>query len=259
MERRDDDGIVAHIPDRCAHVYSRYNVTFVDITEGNLEKRLSIVKAFAAKALTSYSQCQPSADHLFRLIQFNVINSLTQNAVILGLKDDWIVCASISPFGFIGPSDRRVSSLPSCPENLIPTTLQQRIPHHPWIDLFPLPKMRDNFLIAISQRIISVEEEQQLWDDLVESWGGNDWTGMLVWGEPWNPQNWEVTVTFLKRWGWLLKGCDELIEASNQWRRQRGERSLSAEIWQMEDCGAARLSHLLQTNRRLICTSKDSN
>lgn len=54
--------------------------------------------------------------------------------------------------------------------------------------------------------------------------------GMLIWGEPWRIDGWEVTEGFLRKWGWLLKGCDEMIEASNRWRGLRGEEPLVVEV-----------------------------
>lgn len=34
------------------------------------------------------------------------------------------------------------------PGNLRPTALQCEVLHHPWIDLLPVPKMRDNLILA---------------------------------------------------------------------------------------------------------------
>ncbi|KAH6880003.1 hypothetical protein B0T10DRAFT_540424 [Thelonectria olida] len=143
---------------------------------------------------------------------------LTQNAVILDFKVDWLLCSATSPFNQPG-----ITPVTSCPHTLTPTRLQQKIPHHPWIDLFPLPRMRENFLVARCEGL-SDDEEQRLWDDLIESHGENNWTGFIVWGEPWDSKNWE-------RWGWLLQGCNQLLEATNYWRLQRGEGCISAEAW----------------------------
>lgn len=49
---------------------------------------------------------------------------------------------------------------------------------------------------------------------------------LIVWGEPWDPRGWEATVPFLRKWGWLLEGCTELLEGTNYWRTRRGERKL---------------------------------
>ena len=46
---------------------------------------------------------------------------------------------------------------------------------------------------------------------------------MIVWSEAWDPRSWEVTQGFVRKWGWLLGGCGDLIEASNWWRARRDE------------------------------------
>lgn len=217
-QHHGENGIV-HVSRHSVILYSMDTLSFEDSTEETVKQKREVLRRFSEHAIKSYATCQPTADHLLRLIRLNVINSLTQNSVVLGLKVDWLICSSKSPFGVHGPDEL----LAACPVNLVPTRLQRSIPHHPWVDLLPLPQMRDNFLLAITQRL-SWEEEQQLWKDLLESGGHTDWTGMIVWGEPWDSWNWEVTAHFMRRWGWLLDGCDEIFEATNCWRRQRSER-----------------------------------
>lgn len=39
--------------------------------------------------------------------------------------------------------------------------------------------------------------------------------GVMVWGNPWEVDSWEVTEGFLKRWGFLLKGCHNALTATN--------------------------------------------
>ncbi|KAM5371730.1 hypothetical protein ACJZ2D_007795 [Fusarium nematophilum] len=204
-------------------------------TEENLEEKRALLGRFAQQALASYTKSQPTADHLLKLIQLNVINSLTRNSAILGMNGDWLLCSATSPFYSFGPTYSPATTLPAhYPDNLAPTSLQKRIPHHPWVDLFPLPKMRDNFLVAITSSF-SQEEEQRLWDDLIEAGGQKDWTGMIVWGEPWDPKNWEVTVPFLQRWGWLLDGCPQILKSTNLWRRKRGEKPLALHALKLQD------------------------
>ncbi|PYH52360.1 uncharacterized protein BO96DRAFT_469387 [Aspergillus niger CBS 101883] len=47
--------------------------------------------------------------------------------------------------------------------------------------------------------------------------------GLIVWGEPYDMQNWEATPGFLAKWSWAVDGCHDLVECSNRWRRMRGE------------------------------------
>jgi hypothetical protein len=211
-------------------VPTKHVVGLSDITEENLCQRREMLYRFAEEALATYSTCQLSRNHLLRLIQLNVVNSLTRNSTILGLDKDWLLCSAMSPFCIYGPQHSSGPKLPQCPSNMVPTRLQQSIPHHPWVDLFPLPRMRDNLLTAVCG-MFTPEQEQQLWDDLIEPWGSADWAGMIVWGEPWDPNSWEVTLPFLRRWGWLLTGCNEILESTNRWRQQRGEKPINIQSW----------------------------
>ncbi|KAI9170610.1 hypothetical protein HJFPF1_00079 [Paramyrothecium foliicola] len=200
--------------------------TFHNCTKDNIIQKRASLERFAEQALTSYARSDPCADHRLKLMQLNIINAFTKNATTLGFHFDWLLCEVVSPFGPC--SQTRVSEmLPPTPESLMPTSLQLGMKHHPWFDLFPLPKMRDNLLEAIATSRLTADGEQQLFEDVFESVeGGKEWSGLIVWGEPWNPRNWEVSVPFLKRWGWLLAGCPELLAATNHWRRRRGERSV---------------------------------
>lgn len=203
------------------------------------------LQRFALEAVRSYMLNRPDANQLTRVMQLNTINALTSNASALRLPVDWLICDAMSPFGLIGPPPpppppspviteepgAAAGSLVSPPASLVPTALQRRIPHHPWIDLLPLARMRDNWLLAIYVcESLAEDDEVQLWDDLVE-WGGGGGdgaaAGLVVWGEPSDPRSWEVTVPFLRRWGGLLlQGCDEILESTNYWRSRRGERRL---------------------------------
>ena len=194
-----------------------------------MRQKRAVLERFAEQALRSHAKSDPRADHRLRLIQLNIINSLTRNSAILGFTTDWLVCASISPFPCTQQGPKPGTLRAPCPDNLIPTKLQLEVQHHPWVDLFPLPRMPDNFLLAITS-ILPPEKEAQLWEDVVELGGEKDWSGFVVWGESWDPRNWEATVPFLRRWGWLLRGCPEIVEATNYWRCCRGESPIEAEV-----------------------------
>ena len=156
-----------------------------------------------------------------KLIQLNIINGLTRNAAALGFNFDWLICEVVSPFG----SDRPAGIAP-VPETLAPTTMQLNTRHHPWVDLFPLPTLRNNLLAAA--QVMEAEDEQELYNDVLEAGGGRrEWAGLVVWGEPWDPSSWEISFPFMQKWGWLLKGCPEILEATNHWRRQRGEQPIT--------------------------------
>ncbi|KAH7029818.1 uncharacterized protein B0I36DRAFT_326394 [Microdochium trichocladiopsis] len=51
---------------------------------------------------------------------------------------------------------------------------------------------------------------------------------LLVWesSRPCETKSWEVSAQFVHKWGWLLSGCDALLQATNVWRRARGEQAI---------------------------------
>jgi Domain of unknown function (DUF3425) len=151
---------------------------------------------------------------------------VARNAAALGFPTEGLCHDDmVSPFNQQGPH-LPCSSIPlsSCPESLRPTGLQLTVMHHPWIDLFPIPHLRDNVLRAASAGFF---DEDELCADLVNlDDGQGERPSLIVWGAPWDPRGWEATVPFLRKWGWLTQGCPEIWEATNFWREKRGERSL---------------------------------
>ncbi|KAH6723473.1 hypothetical protein BKA61DRAFT_586519 [Leptodontidium sp. MPI-SDFR-AT-0119] len=53
---------------------------------------------------------------------------------------------------------------------------------------------------------------------------------IIVRGEPWDPRSWEVSTGFLRKWGWILKGCPDILEATNYCRHNKGEKKLSFKL-----------------------------
>ncbi|CAI6088045.1 unnamed protein product [Clonostachys chloroleuca] len=162
----------------------------------------------------------PGRDCLFTLIQFNVFRSMVSNERDLGLPE---ACAldddSISPISDANYVEQDM------PPSLRPTLLQRTVTHHPWIDLLPFPNMRDNLLLADDQY-----DELALCTAILgcnTDSGGK--TGMIVWGEAWNPAGWEFTEEFIRQWAWTLKGCDEFLASTNSWRQRRGKGALKFE------------------------------
>lgn len=173
-------------------------------------------------------------DHEFiNLVYYNVYRALEANICSLGLSSSLICQDILSPFNIISlggtvsenldddvliaPSSNLILNLPPA---LQPTALQISILHHPWIDIFPCPRLRDNLLCA-----------GDLLDDdglCLEICAGGDSgdSGLIVWGEPWDPLGWEITEPFAQRWPWVLEGCDDVIRATNYWRALRGLKNL---------------------------------
>jgi hypothetical protein len=156
--------------------------------------------------------------HLADTIRLNVFRAFAHNINILGFDEAWLTDDAISPFNTHVPP---ASS--NYPETMRPTALQASVEHHPWIDLFPCPRMRDNFLAAVLMKGEDAVDEDGLCHDVVDP--GDSAVveaAIIAWTDPWSPRGWEVTENFLKKWGWLLYGCVELQAGTNAWRQRRG-------------------------------------
>ena len=185
------------------------------------------------QAIAEYVSGSLRPGRLPALIQVNVFNALARNAAALCVSEDWLLCEAISPFSLqgpgLGPLAVALTSSPSCPDSLRPTALQLSVPHHPWIDLLPIPHLRDNIIHAAG--VSAVCDEDNLCYDMVEVSSESDKASLIVWGEPWDPRGWEASVAFLRKWGGLLKGCPEILEATNYWRQKRGDTRLTFGEW----------------------------
>lgn len=165
-----------------------------------------------------------SSDHLIVLIQLNVLRAYLTNGQLL----DGLVPSA--------PHDCSNSSVHTVPLNgnvtvpptLAPTRMQSKVMHERWVDSLPHPVWRDNFLRALG----TFDEEElgrDLLGDLVDTvtLPDDERCGVVVWSPPWHYQGWELTEGFVRKWGWTIKGCPELLEATNKWRSSRGEERIT--------------------------------
>ncbi|KAF2194253.1 hypothetical protein K469DRAFT_744902 [Zopfia rhizophila CBS 207.26] len=178
-----------------------------------------------------------STDHLMPLIYFNVYRAILTNMELLRLPNIFSCEVVFDRF-------RRISALPlpaTAPPSLQPTSLQQTVPHPPWVDLFPVAEMRDALIRAMGRfdecelciDMLGYEikpkvgAEARSHRDLEEE---EERKGVIVWGDPWYVESWEVTEGFVSKWGWMLEeGCEELLRSTNRWREIRGEEPLKIE------------------------------
>ncbi|KAH6719541.1 hypothetical protein BKA61DRAFT_511638 [Leptodontidium sp. MPI-SDFR-AT-0119] len=191
--------------------------------------QLQLAQHIANQAYSEYVGRTPRPERLINVLQLNVFNALARNAAALGLGMLWLVCDAVSPFGQNGPCLAGASDSALIPQNLCPTSCQISALHHPWVDVLPWPDLRDKILFLAANELI---DEDELWYDMVEfdaSRSCHD-ASLIVWGEPWDPRGWEVNTGFLHKWGWLLKGCSDILEATNYWRHKRGERQLTFKL-----------------------------
>jgi hypothetical protein len=178
-----------------------------------------LMSQFERDAVEKYLSGSPKIDDLISLSRINVLRAAYENVIALGMTAEWL-CAdeAVSVFSQSCPGAREID----IPQSLSPTSLQRRVPHHPWLDVFPFPQMRDNMIMAGDAL-----DDDELCHDLVCFWDTRDSRAtLLVWGAPWDPRNWEVTEAFARKWSWVLSGCPDLLLGTNMWRRKRGEKPL---------------------------------
>ncbi|KAF7587720.1 hypothetical protein BBP40_006827 [Aspergillus hancockii] len=175
---------------------------------------------FEATARESYLHGSPQTEHLISLSRLNVHRAINENIRAIGMEIDWMKSDdAISIYNLLQPGFTE----DNIPPSLRATPIQRAIPHHPWLDFFPFPRMRDNLILAGE-----TFDDDDLCHDLMAFWDTrNTGATLLVWGEPWDPRNWEVTEGFARKWGWLLRGCPDFLISSNIWRMRRGEKPLS--------------------------------
>ncbi|KAJ3528415.1 hypothetical protein NM208_g10210 [Fusarium decemcellulare] len=187
-----------------------------------------VLREFLQRACPEYTLNTPRPSALPLLVRINLLNALAHNAAKLSIPPEGICCADvISPFNLSGPFHPGQSPPSSLdyPNTLRPTCLQRTIVHHPWIDLFPFGNLRNEMLRFIA---LGVLDDDELCPDILELSEGelSDIPAMIVWGEPSECSSWEVNPAFLRKWGWLIRNCPQILEATNTWQARRGEASI---------------------------------
>ncbi|KAF7589209.1 hypothetical protein BBP40_004593 [Aspergillus hancockii] len=180
-----------------------------------------ILSSLTSAAYQSYIIGHPTTDHLLSLTRINVYRAYINNLSLIGVVIDEHLCDDdlISPFNQIGPVVQPKPGPKVYPRSLHPSSTQRSRSHHPWLDFFPHPRVRDNLIRAQDQY-----DEDDLCLDILGFWNPHPADNMLlVWGEPHDPANWEVTESFIKKWGWAIRGCPEILCNTNRWRARRGE------------------------------------
>lgn len=180
----------------------------------NLSVAVAMMASFDTLAYERYNDGNPCLDHLLSLSKFNVLRAIIGNSKVLGLTTQDMQDDMLSPFN----SPTRIAPIGwDLPASLYPTPVQRAIPHHPWLDCFPFPLLRENLI-----RASGALNDCELCGDVMDP--ANEEIGMLVWGDPWMPQNWEVSETFLRKWFWVVNECPEILWSTNHWRMKRGMR-----------------------------------
>ncbi|KAK1537490.1 hypothetical protein CPAR01_07603 [Colletotrichum paranaense] len=163
-------------------------------------------------------------DHLIPLVFYNVFRATITNIHILSLTS--LLTSPCTPDLHTTPLFPTPCQVP---ETLMPTPTQSSTPHECWIDIFPSGGMRDNAIKFRDQY-----SQHDLCADLVGCQEGDaclNQPGIIAWSDPWHPDGWEVTERFVEKWGFLLKGCEDVMRATNKWRAMRDEEPL---VWELE-------------------------
>lgn len=161
-----------------------------------------------------------SSDHLITLLQWNALRALAVNRTLIsGILTTPLDCDKEVIHTIPYPSNPEL-----LPPSLLPTIIQQTVPHGDWVDMFPIPEGRDRLILAAG-----TFDEDDLWADciggLFEGFPDDEMErrGLIAWSPPWDITGWEMSEGFLRKWGWLFKGLPGVMEATNQWRIGRGE------------------------------------
>lgn len=119
---------------------------------------------------------------LVTIVPLTVCTALFQNGEMMGIK-----CGLVVPY----KSPRQE---PHIPASLQPTALQRTTFHVPWIDRFPFPKMRDNFI-----GLTGIIDEEEFLRDLFSM----DSLSVKPGGLGYDPASWIMGREFGKKWGYL--------------------------------------------------------
>ncbi|KAL3477098.1 hypothetical protein BJX99DRAFT_226698 [Aspergillus californicus] len=186
------------------------------------ERSRAFIRHLETLLEAEFSAGSPRTDLLLGLTRVNILRALTANIDVLGYTAAAMHDDAESPFAIAGPGRGPVRPVTVLPSALQPTPTQLSIAHHPWLDLLPIPKMRDHLIVAGD----SIDDAQLCHDmcgNQTPRSGIKGETGIIVWKDPWDPAGWEVTETFLRTWGWAVRDCWELFRSTNRWRAVRGE------------------------------------
>lgn len=218
-KREITTSLLSQHPSLALRLRSKYDRDHVDIPSPQLNVETS------QDDYTSSATLPLSVDHqLIVMIQYNALRGVMSNLSIL---------LHLDGRKFEGWDSFYTEDLVIPPEDVPPalrqTELQRTIPHESWVDVIPYPNMRDNIL---------QDQDKIDLDDLCDDFLGGlhqglsevQGRGIILWGEPWSEDGWEVSEGFAQKWSSILRGCEGLIETSNRWREKRGEGRLVVEL-----------------------------
>ena len=185
----------------------------------NVEGRATSESAGERSNTTTNTHAGRVWDELAQLINRNFMSATVTNAQHLGIDLNALQAGTSvrTPRG----TDRQI------PATLTPIDAQYQLPHDPIVDTIPHARLRYNILRAIASGQIDGSEFSKCirasgaLEVLNGSWQRG---GVVVWSFPEQVGSWELSEPFVRRWAYLLEGCEDLIAATNSWRSKRGEK-----------------------------------
>lgn len=210
-------------------------ITLRSVQQHKNTQTTSTLNYLPSKSLRSVELNSPlSSDHLIILIQFNVFRACLTNMSMLSIVSQFFTNIDLSPHLPYLP--HQPSGGP--PSSLATTSCQKSTRHPAWIDVFPLAAFRDNLVFASTAHNFREIEKEWCADMMGGLFRGcnsdsalyEEYSGLVVWETPWDVRGWEMSKGFVEKWGWLLSGCGEMVEATNSWRMIRGEEMLIIEV-----------------------------
>lgn len=163
-------------------------------------------------------------DGLLPVPELAVMRASTNIAILLNSATAMWDLTNLRTFSLASLPD------PNIPPNLVPTSAQQTIPHHPLFDLFPWPAVRTRIICVFAQPVHTRPESARDPDALMKLFmdldDGREGVRVGGNGSDWyDGRNWEVGETVYRNWWWALDR--EVIDNSNRLRRLRGAPKLT--------------------------------
>lgn len=208
----------------------------------------------STSACQSPSLPSPNVDFLLSLVQFNTYRAFLDNKMTLSQSVQSVVPGQgVMEYDTAFPGVFHIVPTARIPSSLALTKIQMENLHAPWIDLIPFRHMRDiliqeqcnydhiSLIIDLVGDAPNIEylssndlfpalrntpQDSKSDSETVQEDGDELTTpraGFIIWGDPSDESNWELTPGFLRKWPWIMQGSEYLISSTNKWRALRNE------------------------------------
>ncbi|RPB03581.1 hypothetical protein L873DRAFT_1786988 [Choiromyces venosus 120613-1] len=169
-----------------------------------------------------------SADHLIDLY-YNIYRAFESKIRTLGLTIQQIAQQDIiSGFNSITLEDGILENLGSVEATSIPTPLTMHLP-----PLYAQHSCRSRSSTTFGSMFSHLPDPGKLCVAIMRSGNGLGDNGVLAWGDPWDPSNWEVTENLAYGWVWMFEDCGDIIHSTNKWKLKRGLVPLDLKVFHL--------------------------